>query len=229
MSQLQSNAHFPWNCRIKMAHDIISGLRYLHDCHLIHRDIKSANVLINSNWVCKISDFGMTKNFNGVSDAAKKKMTYCGTDSYMAPELLFEEEYGVESDIYSYGMVLLEIMKRAKVGENDFAMRPASQAFRLDEELTRSQLPADAPESLVILAFQCLDYESINRPTGEGISGIMNESYSNFVNVSPQSGYKIYWSCMLLHFLIFLNSHLFQNMLTKLLLQKWCLRNEERY
>lgn len=88
----------------------------------------------------------------------------------MAPELLFQEEYGVEADIFSYGMMLLEIMKRAKIGEDDFGIRPPSKLFHLDEDLTRRQMPTDAPGSLVVMALQCVSFESVDRPSSEEIS-----------------------------------------------------------
>lgn len=157
-----------WGFRLKMAHDIICGLMYLHSHHLIHRDIKSANVLLDHNWTCKISDFGMATTLKEEADPTKR-MTYCGTEPYMAPELLFEEEYGVEADIFSYGMMLLEIMKRRKIGEDNFGIRPPSKLFHLDVELTRSQMPPDAPGSLVVMALQCVSFESSDRPSSEEI------------------------------------------------------------
>ena len=166
---LLSNTLLSWGFRFKMAHDTISGLVYLHSHHLIHRDIKSPNILLDKNWTCKISDFGMAKTFEGGTDHTKKRMTYCGTEPYMAPELLFEEEYGVEADIFSYGMMLLEIMKRVKVGEDGFGVRPPAKMFHLDEELTRSQMPPDVPDSLLVMALQCVSYESSDRPSGEEI------------------------------------------------------------
>lgn len=165
---LLSKVTLTWGFRLKIIHDIIRGLMYLHSHHLIHRDIKSANVLLDHSWTCKISDFGMATALKDEADP-KKRMTYCGTEPYMAPELLFEEEYGVEADIFSYGMMLLEIMKREKIGENGFGIRPPSKLFHLDVELTRSQLPEDAPGSLVVMALQCVSFESALRPSSEEI------------------------------------------------------------
>jgi serine/threonine protein kinase len=73
----------------------------------------------------------------------------------MAPELMFDEEnYSYEVDIFSFGMVLLEVLRRGKVGHDGFAERSPRTKFRLDEGELRAQLPKDAPESLVILALQ---------------------------------------------------------------------------
>lgn len=51
---LFSNAVLPWGLRVKLANDIISGLQYLHMHNVIHRDIKSANILLDDNWNCKV-------------------------------------------------------------------------------------------------------------------------------------------------------------------------------
>lgn len=96
-------------------------------------------------------------------------MTICGTDEYMAPELFFDEDYGPSVDIFSFGMVLLELIARRKVGEQGFAERRPATKFELDFEATRAVIPSDAPESAVILALQCCDYSQENRPPTEGV------------------------------------------------------------
>jgi len=152
-----------WKFRLKIASQAISALAYLHEKKLLHRDVKSSNILLDEFWNCKVSDFGMSREYS--DDGAGARMTICGTDAYMAPEMLFEEEYTNSVDVFSFGMVLLEIMKRQKVAEGGFAVRDPRKLFRLDEDEIRAALPEDAPPSFVALAINCIKYEPPERPT----------------------------------------------------------------
>jgi serine/threonine protein kinase len=72
--------------------------------------------MLTDQYDCKLTDFGMARY---VSDTSKaRKMTICGTNEYMAPEMLFDEEYTLAIDIFSFGMVLFEIIKRDQIGDH---------------------------------------------------------------------------------------------------------------
>jgi serine/threonine protein kinase len=160
---LKSDQGLGWKFRLKIAKEAALAINYLHQNNFIHRDIKSSNILLNSEWSCKICDFGMARE---VDLDTTQRMTICGTNEYMAPELLFDEEnYSFEIDVFSFGMVLLEIIKRGKVGHDGFAERSPRSKFQLDEDLIRSMLPTDAPESLVVLALQCVSGKFIYTQT----------------------------------------------------------------
>jgi serine/threonine protein kinase len=92
-------------------------------------------------------------------------MTICGTDEYMAPEMLFDEDFSYPADMFSFGMVLLEILTRQKVGDEGFARRTPAKLFALEEKDVLELIPSDAPSSLVNLATQCLGYEPDDRPS----------------------------------------------------------------
>jgi serine/threonine protein kinase len=110
-SQLYSKSRLlTWHERYNIVLGLASGLNYLHeeceDC-ILHRDIKPDNVLLDSSFNSKLSDFGLAR-FVG-HDLGSKNTTLAGTYGYMAPECVHEGTASKESDIYSFGVVLLEI------------------------------------------------------------------------------------------------------------------------
>ncbi|GKD36968.1 kinase-like domain, phloem protein 2-like protein, partial [Tanacetum coccineum] len=105
-----------WNQRLQICLDIAEGLKYLHTSmegkpRIIHRDIKSANVLLDVNWNAKIADFGLSK-FHPANQLAStiKTKAVAGTEVYIDPEYLTTGKYKKQSDIYSFGVVLFEIL-----------------------------------------------------------------------------------------------------------------------
>lgn len=93
---------------------VLLGLSYLHRRHIIHRDIKGANILITNTGVVKLSDFGCSKAINGLStptgaamDASFRRIK--GTIPFMAPEVIRQTGHGRKSDIWSVGCVVLEM------------------------------------------------------------------------------------------------------------------------
>ncbi|XP_071718350.1 receptor-like protein kinase ANXUR2 [Rutidosis leptorrhynchoides] len=105
-----------WAQRIQISIDIAQGLKYLHtntECRetIIHRDIKSANILLDENWVAKNADFGLSRLHHACQQGSTL-ITYniAGTDLYLDPEYLSTGKLKTKSDIYSFGVVLFEIM-----------------------------------------------------------------------------------------------------------------------
>ncbi|KAF8014095.1 hypothetical protein BT93_H0055 [Corymbia citriodora subsp. variegata] len=105
-----SKAFLTWEKRYKIAQDIASALLYLHEGWMecvIHRDIKPSNIMLDSNSTAKLGDFGLAK----LVDHAKGSQTTlpAGTVGYMPPECLYTSRVSKESDMYSFGAVLIEI------------------------------------------------------------------------------------------------------------------------
>lgn len=102
-----------WRQRLRIALESAQGLEYLHKgCNppLIHRDVKPANILLNANLEAKIADFGLLKAFNSGSDTHVSTDRLVGTTGYTAPEYLLTYQLTIKSDVFSFGVVLLEIV-----------------------------------------------------------------------------------------------------------------------
>ncbi|KAH9760481.1 protein kinase domain-containing protein [Citrus sinensis] len=111
--QLHGPSHgsaLTWHMRMKIALDTARGLEYLHEhCNpaVIHRDLKSSNILLDSKFNAKLSDFGLA-----ITDGSQNKnnLKLSGTLGYVAPEYLLDGKLTDKSDVYAFGVVLLELL-----------------------------------------------------------------------------------------------------------------------
>jgi serine/threonine protein kinase len=103
-SQIQREAFFA-----SIAYQVLTGLEYLHSQRILHRDIKPGNILLNENGAVKLCDFGISSLY-GEEDHSLQT-TVVGTSRFMSPERLRAKPYGRASDIWSFGLVVLELWK----------------------------------------------------------------------------------------------------------------------
>lgn len=107
----QSNIQFNWRARVNICIGVAKGLAFLHDGvrpHIVHRDIKASNILLDKDLTPKISDFGLAKLLP--SDASHVSTRVAGTLGYLAPEYAIRGQVTRKSDVYSFGVLLVEIV-----------------------------------------------------------------------------------------------------------------------
>ncbi|KAI2516863.1 testis associated actin remodelling kinase 2 [Homo sapiens] len=147
---LDSNLHLPWTVRVKLAYDIAVGLSYLHFKGIFHRDLTSKNCLIKrdeNGYSAVVADFGLAEKIPDVS-MGSEKLAVVGSPFWMAPEVLRDEPYNEKADVFSYGIILCEIIARIQADpdylprtEMDPKLRPSFVEIgkTLEEILSRLQ------------------------------------------------------------------------------------------
>ncbi|OVA04733.1 Protein kinase domain [Macleaya cordata] len=178
----RSDVVLDWNVRHRIALGIAQGLSYLHhDCvpQIIHRDIKSDNILMDSEMEPRIGDFGMSKLVND-SDSSFTRSSIVGTLGYIAPENGYSTRLTEKCDVYSYGVILLELLCRKMPVDPSFEdgldivswmrknLQKAEQCplFFIDEEISfwMEDEKSKALE-LLNLALSCTELASDARPS----------------------------------------------------------------
>jgi len=141
---------------VKLAIDTAKGMHYLHSVNVLHRDLKSLNLLVDENWILKVADFGTSRQ-------AANTMTQCaGTALWMAPEVVRGKDYTYKADVYSFGIIMWEMLT-CETPFND--MTNPYEIMRDVEAGLRPQIPYhNAPKEYIKLMQACWSGEEKDRP-----------------------------------------------------------------
>jgi len=143
--------------RFNIALGAARAIEFLHSKNIIHRDLKSDNLLISENWECKVADFGVS-----VVSQHTTQRTCIGTPLYMAPEVLNQEKYSQKADVFSFGILLVEIF----TGKPPYSDHTSVNHVVLVNEILSGLRPdiSALPPELCELITQCWDENPNNRP-----------------------------------------------------------------
>ncbi|CAL9054509.1 probable serine/threonine-protein kinase PBL2 [Musa acuminata AAA Group] len=168
----------PWSVRVKVAIDVARGLSFLHglETQIIFRDLKASNVLLDSDFNARLSDFGLARN-GPTGDKSHVSTRVVGTRGYAAPEYIATGHLSLKSDIYSLGVVLLELLsgKRALDEDNgsrekilvDWAkpfLNDKRKMLRVMDTRLEGQYSKKEAQTIAALALQCLHADPRIRP-----------------------------------------------------------------
>ncbi|VAI10235.1 unnamed protein product [Triticum turgidum subsp. durum] len=191
-----------WNTRVKIAVGVAEGLSYLHnvaDPPIIYRDMKAANILLDEDFSPKLSDFGLAK-VGPVGDRTHVSTRVMGTYGYCAPDYVVSGKLTMKSDIYSFGVLLLELITGRRIYD---ASRPKpeqslltwSRPFmhdkrkfhRLADPALRGSYPPSALNQLVVISIMCLQDQPHVRPiiadVAIGLNHVASQPYASLASM----------------------------------------------
>uniref|UniRef100_A0A674P2H3 receptor protein-tyrosine kinase n=1 Tax=Takifugu rubripes TaxID=31033 RepID=A0A674P2H3_TAKRU len=148
---------------VGMLRGIAAGMKYLSDMSFVHRDLAARNILVNSNLVCKVSDFGLSRFLTESSSDPTYTSSLGGKIPirWTAPEAIAYRKFTSASDVWSYGIVMWEVMSYGERPYWDMSNQDVINAIEQDYRLPP---PPDCPTSLHALMLDCWQKERANRP-----------------------------------------------------------------
>ncbi|KAL2333377.1 hypothetical protein Fmac_014590 [Flemingia macrophylla] len=168
-----------WTVRMKVALDAAKGLAFLHrdEVHLIHRNVKTSNILLDSNYNAKLSDLMLARN-GPEGDESHVSTMVMGTYGYAAPEYIATGHLTKKSDVYAFGVVLLELMSGKRVmdrnrpnGEHNLVewaiplLIARKRISKVMDARIKGQYSDREEVRIAHLTIQCLSVEPKLRPT----------------------------------------------------------------
>ncbi|XP_061446667.1 ephrin type-A receptor 5 isoform X7 [Rhineura floridana] len=161
---------------VGMLRGIASGMKYLSDMGYVHRDLAARNILINSNLVCKVSDFGLSRILEDDPEAAYTTRGGKIPIRWTAPEAIAFRKFTSASDVWSYGIVMWEVVS---YGERPYWEMTNQDVIKAVEEGYRLPSPMDCPAALYQLMLDCWQKERNSRPKFDEIVCMLDKLIRN--------------------------------------------------
>ncbi|KAM4611865.1 ephrin type-B receptor 4b isoform 2-T2 [Polymixia lowei] len=163
---------------VGMLRGISSGMKYLSDMSYVHRDLAARNILVNSNLVCKVSDFGLSRFLTENSSDPTYTSSLGGKIPirWTAPEAIAYRKFTSASDAWSYGIVMWEVMSYGERPYWDMSNQDVINAIEQDYRLPP---PPDCPASLHSLMLDCWQKERANRPRFSAVVSALDRLIRN--------------------------------------------------
>ncbi|XP_050006242.1 ephrin type-A receptor 5 isoform X7 [Alexandromys fortis] len=161
---------------VGMLRGIAAGMKYLSDMGYVHRDLAARNILINSNLVCKVSDFGLSRVLEDDPEAAYTTRGGKIPIRWTAPEAIAFRKFTSASDVWSYGIVMWEVVS---YGERPYWEMTNQDVIKAVEEGYRLPSPMDCPAALYQLMLDCWQKDRNSRPKFDEIVNMLDKLIRN--------------------------------------------------
>lgn len=163
--------------------DITCGLQHLHALHIIHCDLKTANVLVNSNFRAKITDFGQSKIVKSELSDSTQLLYHdrnCGTPAWVAPEVFYssEDKMSKASDMYSYGCILWALGAKKEPLAKEITEDISRGKVKIQD---KEKATEDTPQEMKKLIQFCWSNDPSQRPTIENAAKQLKEESAQFL------------------------------------------------
>uniref|UniRef100_M1A693 Serine-threonine protein kinase, plant-type n=1 Tax=Solanum tuberosum TaxID=4113 RepID=M1A693_SOLTU len=188
-----------WKTRLRIATDVANGLLYIHEHtrpRVVHKDIKTSNILLDTNMRAKVANFGLAKSgCNAIT------MHIVGTQGYISPEYLTDGIVSTKMDVFSFGVVLLELVSGKEAIDDegkvlwakisDFSEGSEERKVRklqewMDDSLLREELTMESVVNVMSVAISCLNKDPSRRPGMIEIVYALSKSIDLFTDVSEE-------------------------------------------
>ncbi|CAK9179872.1 unnamed protein product [Ilex paraguariensis] len=201
----------PWLTRLKVAIGAAKGLAFLHgeEKPVIYRDFKASNILLDSDYTAKLSDFGLAKD-GPEGDDTHVTTRVMGTRGYAAPEYIMTGHLTSKSDVYSFGVVLLELLTGRRTMDKNRPSREQSlvewgrpllkdpqKLDRIMDPRLEGQYSMEGARKAAVLAYQCLSHHPKSRPTMSNVVKALEPLLDlndilagSFIYMAPTEGKK---------------------------------------
>ncbi|XP_052547992.1 ephrin type-A receptor 2 isoform X1 [Tympanuchus pallidicinctus] len=157
---------------VGMLRGIAAGMKYLANMNYVHRDLAARNILVNSNLVCKVSDFGLSRVLEDDPEATYTTSGGKIPIRWTAPEAISYRKFTSASDVWSYGIVMWEVMS---YGERPYWELSNHEVMKAINEGFRLPAPLDCPSAVYQLMMQCWQQERARRPKFADIVSILDK------------------------------------------------------
>lgn len=164
------------------AQQIANGMKYLHSKKILHRDLKPSNILLTKQDVLKISDFGTHKVFCN-DKLPVTSVTYAGTHAYMAPEVIRSEPYSFPIDVWSYGVVLWEILTSDEPYKN---LDSSAVVWAVGNNSFKLPVPSNFPAGFSRILDGCWQADPVKRFTFQQVCMILKGATHEIDKISKE-------------------------------------------
>ncbi|XP_051730565.1 tyrosine-protein kinase fynb isoform X3 [Ctenopharyngodon idella] len=158
---------------VDMAAQVAGGMAYIERMNYIHRDLRSANILVGDNLVCKIADFGLARLIEDNEYTARQGAKF--PIKWTAPEAALYGKFTIKSDVWSFGILLTELVTKGRVPYPGMNNREVLEQV---ERGYRMPCPQDCPSSLHELMVQCWKKDAEERPTFEYLQAFLEDYFT---------------------------------------------------